>query len=158
MDKTQTLFVNRAYDNQASLNATIDGSLTDFGSLTWRELIEDVLYETIGDEEFLEENFGIGSQDIERELTADEIDRYYTEIAYDFDNISGPAAQAFNLIRGLEGFPCDKDGNGDHEGISQIQTTANGPRKITYIKDEKAARWLEDQLKKEGHLVSICFV
>jgi len=44
---------------------------------------------------------------------ADEIDRYYTEIAYDFDNISGPTAQAFNLIRSLEGFPCDKDGNGN---------------------------------------------
>ncbi len=158
----QTLFVNVRYDNQASLDETYDAMTDRFGRLNWRELLEDVLGHDLSQQadldEWLDGMFGITREQLEENIPDQAIDRFYSELAFDQDNFTGGAARAFNLIRSLDLFPMDKDGNGGAHGVTLMQTTANGPAKHVFIQDQRAAQWLTEQLRARAIQVEIEYV
>ena len=150
------LYINTEYDNEVSLDKSIDSQVDSFGDLTWRTLISDIMSEDTDDDEVLEDEYGIKRDELDNKLTPKDIDQYYSRIEFYEDNTAGPNADAFNLIRSLKGFSTDRDGNGTHSGVELLQTTANGPRKYVYIHNGVGERWLIKQFNDEG--LSVKFI
>jgi hypothetical protein len=153
-DPDYVFFVNSSYSDEVTLDGIIDDSF-DSLDITWRILISEILCENVHDEEFLQDTFGVSAKDLDRELTSDEVLKYYSEISFYEDNRTGNNVGAFELIRNLEGFPTDKDGNGSHNGVELSQSTANGPRKYVHFFGKNAEKWLIRQFEEKGIRVEI---
>lgn len=161
---TQTLkiYVNTEYGNEATLSGTMEDDIASFSDLTWRQVIEKCLHENITShshnlEEWLNENFNISQNQLDMKIDENTSEAYFGDLSYYQDNVTGRNVQAFNLIRELNLFPMDIDGNGSSDGIELIQTTANGPRKIVWIEDHVAADWLIEQAGLKGVQLEIIF-
>lgn len=157
----QTFYVNTGYDNNVTLDVTMDSEINDFGCLTWRELLTEVLGEDLGylmQDDKLLDHYGIESSELDRDLNTPEVGRYYSQISFHVDNRSGAEAHAFEFIESLQLFPTDKDGNGAAHGVALEQSYANGPRKFVTIADESAANWLVNECAKRGVAVVVEFV
>jgi hypothetical protein len=157
-----SLYVNTGYGNEVTLGGTMDDDIDSFGDVTWREFIEDYRCEDISShlhnlDEWLEEEYGISAGQLEDKLDDKAVDRYYTDLSFHQDNSSGGNAEAFDLIRSLELFPMDRDGNGAAHGVQLDQSTANGPRKTVWIADQVAADWLIKQAAERGVLLEVVF-
>lgn len=157
-----TLYVNTECDNEVTLGGAMDADIDSFGDVTWREFIENYLYEDISNyqdslDEWLEMEYGISASQLEDKLDAKAIDRYYDTLSFHQDNSSGGNAEAFDLIRSLELFPMDRDGNGSAHGVELAQSTANGPRKTVWIADQTAADWLVEQASERGVHLEVLF-
>lgn len=157
-----TLYVNTEYDNEVTLGGTMDDDVDSFGDVTWREFIEDYRHEDFSShldnlDEWLEEEYGISANQLEEKLDNKAVDRYYTELSFHQDNSSGGNAEAFTLIRSLELFSMDRDGNGSAHGVALDQSTADGPRKTVWIADQAAADWLVAQAAERGVLLDVVF-
>lgn len=160
--KRITLYVNTECDNEVTLGATMDADIDSFGDVTWREFIEDYLYEDISSyqdslDEWLEMEYGISARQLDDKLDAKAIDRYYDTLSLHQDNSSGGNAEAFDLIWSLKLFPMDRDGNGSAHGVELVQSTANGPRKTVWIADQTAADWLVEQAAERGVYLEVLF-
>lgn len=157
-----TLYVNTECDNEVTLGGTMDADIDSFGDVTWREFIEDYLNEDISSyqdslDEWLEMEYGISASQLENKLDDKAIDRYYDTLSFHQDNSSGGNAEAFDLIRSLELFPMDRDGNGSAHGVEIVQSIANGPRKTVWLADQAAADWLVKQAAERGVLLEVLF-
>jgi hypothetical protein len=157
-----TLYVNTECDNEVTLGGTMEADIDSFGDVTWREFIEDYLYEDISSyqdclDEWLETEYGISAKQLEVKLDAKAIDRYYDALSLHQDNSSGGNAEAFDLIWSLKLFPMDPDGNGSAHGVELVQSTANGPRKTVWITDPAAADWLVEQAAERGVRLEVLF-
>ena len=157
-----TLYVNIGYGNEVTLGCTMDEDIDAFGDVTWREFIEDYRNEDVSShlddlDEWLEDEYGISANQLEDTLDAKAVDRYYTDLSFHQDNYSGGNAEAFNLIRSMQLFPMDRDGNGSAHGVELCQSTANGPRKTAWIADQAAADWLVEQAAIRGVLLDVVF-
>jgi hypothetical protein len=157
-----TLYVNTECDNEVTLGGAMDADIDSFGDVTWREFIENYLYEDISNyqdslDQWLEMEYGISASQLEDKLDAKAIDRYYDTLSFHQDNYSGGNAEAFDLIRSLELFPMDRDGNGSAHGVELVQSTANGPRKTVWIADQTAADWLVEQASERGVHLEVLF-
>jgi hypothetical protein len=156
-----TLYVNTEYGNSVTLDATMASEIDDFGNLTWRELLVDVIGESLEyllQDDHLLDYYRIEKSQLDCALEASEVDRFYSQISFHADNKAGAEALAFNLLHSLQLFPMDKDGNGSHQGVSLDQTYANGPRKYVIIADESAAIWLTAECASRGLEVDVEFV
>jgi len=151
----QTLYINSQYDNEGSLNQTIDSEVDSFSDITYRTLISEVKNDEIDNNEMLEEEFGISLDELDNQMSSEHFDKYMTEISFYIDNCSGGSALAFDLIGSLKKFTTDQDGNGSHHGVELLQTRANGPRKYVFITNQEAEKWLIEQFNAEGHSVKI---
>jgi hypothetical protein len=156
------LYVNTAYDNQVSLGQTIASEIEDFGDITWRQLLEEVREESLPSGEeldpWLEDNYRITPGQLDVKLSKDEVESWYSSIAYWVDFYVGAGAQAYDLVSEIELFPIDKEGEGSAHGVHLWCTTANGPRKFLVIDDETAARWLVQACRERGTAIVIEFV
>ena len=150
-----TLYINSQYDNEGSLNQTIDSEVDSFSDITYRTLISEVKNDEIDNNEILEEEYGISLDELDNQLSSEHFDQYMTEISFYIDNYSGGCALAFELIGSLKKFTTDQDGNGSHHGVELLQTRANGPRKYVFITNQEAEKWLIEQFNAEGHSVKI---
>ena len=114
----------------------------------------------LGEDEktFFDDNELSENVDLSDEIDSYLFERYADDIYYWIDNSSGGQAQAFKLIRSLSLFLTDKDGNGQHHGVTTSQTTCNGPKKCVYVEDKKAANWLRYALKKDDLDVDVEFI
>jgi len=155
------LYINTEYGNEATLNVTMDDEIDSFGDLTWREFIENVRSEDISNnknlDEWLLEEYKITSTMLDEKIDSETVNRYYSDLSYYQDNTSGGNVQAFSLIRSLQLFPMDQDGNGSGHGVELYQSTANGPRKFVFISDVDAANWLVDQAAIKGVQLVVVF-
>jgi len=157
-----TLYVNSDYCDEVTLNCTMDDDIDSFGDLTWREFIEDYRSENLSEhqdclDEWLDADYGITPNQLDENLDKAAIDRYYTDLSFRQDNVTGANAEAFELIRSLELFPMDRDGNGSFHGVTLDQSTANGPRKSVWIEDRESADWLIQQAAKRGVVLNVVF-
>ena len=151
----QTLYINSQYDNEGSLNQTIDSEVDSFSDITYRTLISEVKNDEIDNNEILEEEYGISLDELDNQMSSEHFDKYMYDISFYIDNCSGGSALAFDLIGSLKKFTTDQDGNGSHHGIELLQTRANGPRKYVFITNQEAEKWLIEQFNAEGHSVKI---
>jgi hypothetical protein len=157
-----TLYVNTEYGNEVTLGGTLDDDIDSFGDVTWREIIEEYRFEDIAAhagnlDEWLDDEYGISASQLDETLDDKAVDRYYTTLSFHHDNSSGESAKAFNLIRSLQLFPMDRDGNGSEHGVQLDQSTANGPRKTVWISDQQAADWLVEKARERGVLLKVVF-
>ena len=150
-----TLYINSQYDNEGSLNQTIDSEVDSFSDITYRTLISEVKNDEIDNNEILEEEYGISLDELDNQLSSEHFDKYMYDISFYIDNCSGGSALAFDLIGSLKKFTTDQDGNGSHHGVELLQTRANGPRKYVFITNQEAEKWLIEQFNAEGHSVKI---
>jgi hypothetical protein len=150
-----TLYINSQYDNEGSLNQTIDSEVDSFSDITYRTLISEVKNDEIDNNEILEEEYGISLDELDNQMSSEHFDKYMYDISFYIDNCSGGSALAFDLIGSLEKFTTDQDGNGSHHGVELLQTRANGPRKYVFITNQEAEKWLIEQFNAEGHSVKI---
>ena len=150
-----TLYINSQYDNEGSLNQTIDSEVDSFRGITYRTLITDINGEEIESNDMLKEQYGILLDELDCKLTDKDVVKYESEISFYEENRVGANVEAFDLICSLKKFITDADGNGSHGGLQSVQTTQGWPRQSVFINDEEAERWLIEQLKAEGHLVKI---
>ncbi|HAQ70386.1 MAG TPA: hypothetical protein DCR48_05360 [Flavobacteriales bacterium] len=151
----QTLYINSQYDNEGSLNQTIDSEVDSFSDITYRTLISEVKNDEIDNNEILEEEYGISLDELDNQMSSEHFDKYMYDISFYIDNCSGGSALAFDLIGSLKKFTTDQDGNGSHHGVELLQTRANGPRKYVFITNQEAEKWLIEQFNAEGHSVKI---
>ena len=151
----QTLYINSQYDNEGSLNQTIDSEVDSFSDITYRTLISEVKNDEIDNNEILEEEYGISLDELDNQMSSEHFDKYMYDISFYIDNCSGGSALAFDLIGSLKKFTTDQDGNGSHHGVELLQTKANGPRKYVFITNQEAEKWLIEQFNAEGHSVKI---
>ena len=151
----QTLYINSQYDNEGSLNQTIDSEVDSFSVITYRTLISEVKNDEIDNNEILEEEYGISLDELDNQMSSEHFDKYMYDISFYIDNCSGGSALAFDLIGSLKKFTTDQDGNGSHHGVELLQTRANGPRKYVFITNQEAEKWLIEQFNAEGHSVKI---
>ena len=156
------LYVSPEYGNEVTLGGTMDDDIDSFGDVTWREFIEDCRNEDLSShlddlDEWLEDEYGISASQLDDKLDAKAVDRHYSDLSFHQDNFSGGNAEAFNLIRSLQLFPMDRDGNGAAHGVQLDQSTANGPRKTAWIADQAAADWLIKQAAERGVLLNVVF-
>lgn len=157
-----TLYVNTDYGNEVTLGGSMADDLDSFGDVTWREFIADYRCDDISTHqadlnEWLEEQYGISSIKLDEKLDGEAINRYYTELSLRQDNVSGRSAKAFDLIRSLNLFAMDRDGNGAAHGVQLDQSLANGPRKSVWIDDQNSADWLVKQAGERGVLLKVVF-
>ena len=150
-----TLYINSQYDNEGSLNQTIDSEVDSFSDITYRTLISEVKNDEIDNNEILEEEYGISLDELDNQMSSEHFDKYMYDISFYIDNCSGGSALAFDLIGSLKKFTTDQDGNGSHHGVELLQTRANGPRKYVFITNQEAEKWLIEQFNAEGHSVQI---
>ena len=150
-----TLYINSQYDNEGSLNQTIDSEVDSFRGITYRTLITDINGEEIESNDMLKEQYGISLDELDCKLTDKDVVKYESEISFYEENRVGANVEAFDLICSLKKFITDADGNGSHGGLQSVQTTQGWPRQSVFINDEEAERWLIEQLKAEGHSVKI---
>ena len=150
-----TLYINSQYDNEGSLNQTIDSEVDSFSDITYRTLISEVKNDEIDNNEILEEEYGISLDELDNQMSSEHFDKYMYDISFYIDNCSGGSALAFDLIGSLKKFTTDQDGNGSHHGVELLQTRANGPRKYVFITNQEAEKWLIEQFNAEGHSVKI---
>ena len=150
-----TLYINSQYDNEGSLNQTIDSEVDSFSDITYRTLISEVKNDEIDNNEILEEEYGISLDELDNQMSSEHFDKYMYDISFYIDNCSGGSALAFDLIGSLKKFTTDQDGNGCHHGVELLQTRANGPRKYVFITNQEAEKWLIEQFNAEGHSVKI---
>ena len=150
-----TLYINSQYDNEGSLNQTIDSEVDSFSDITYRTLISEVKNDEIDNNEILEEEYGISLDELDNQMSSEHFDKYMYDISFYIDNCSGGSALAFDLIGSLKKFTTDQDGNGSHHGVELLQTKANGPRKYVFITNQEAEKWLIEQFNAEGHSVKI---
>ena len=150
-----TLYINSQYDNEGSLNQTMDSEVDSFSDITYRTLISEVKNDEIDNNEMLEEEFGISLDELDNQMSSEHFDKYMYDISFYIDNCSGGSALAFDLIGSLKKFTTDQDGNGSHHGVELLQTRANGPRKYVFITNQEAEKWLIEQFNAEGHSVKI---
>ena len=155
-----TIYINTAYNNQATLDSSLNNSIDEFGSVTWRELLTDILSRDLDDPDTLEflDDYGLSEANLDDLIDSDTIDKYYSELSFYEDNYSGPRACLFNFLIQAKIFVADINGNYYGHGIELIQTTANGPEKLVYIEDDNAAEWLKNALYKKGIKVEIISV
>lgn len=157
-----TLYVNKGYGNQVSLDGTLDAEIDNFGDITWQQLLEDVLGEVLPADKklkrWLMDNYDITPDDLDETIGEAEVQRWSSSIAYWIDFEAGAGALAYDLVRDLELFPVDKEGGGSANGVHLQCTTANGPRKFLLVDDEAAAQWLAQACCERGTLVEIEFV
>ena len=146
-----TLYINSQYDNEGSLNQTIDSEVDSFSDITYRTLISEVKNDEIDNNEILEEEYGISLDELDNQMSSEHFDKYMYDISFYIDNCSGGSALAFDLIGSLKKFTTDQDGNGSHHGVELLQTKANGPRKYVFITNQEAEKWLIEQFNAEGH-------
>ena len=151
----QTLYINSQYDNEGSLNQTIDSEVDSFSDITYRTLISEVKNDEIDNNEILEEEYGISLDELDNQMSSEHFDKHMYDISFYIDNCSGGSALAFDLIGSLKKFTTDQDGNGSHHGVELLQTRANGPRKYVFITNQEAEKWLIEQFNAEGHSVKI---
>ena len=151
----QTLYINSQYDNEGSLNQTIDSEVDSFSDITYRTLISEVKNDEIDNNEILEEEYGISLDELDNQMSSEHFDKYMYDISFYIDNCSGGSALAFDLIGSLKKFTTDQDGNGSHHGVELLQTRANGPRKYVFITNQEAEKWLIEQFNAEGHSIKI---
>ena len=146
------IYINTAYNNQATLDSTLDSTIDEFGSVTWRELLTDILSKDIDDPDTLEflDDRGLSEANLDDLIDSDTIDKFYDELAFYEDNYSGPRACLFEFLIKAEIFTTDINGNYYGNGIELIQTTANGPEKLVYVEDDDAAQLLKNLLDKKG--------
>lgn len=156
------LYVNTDYENQISIGLPIGDEIDDFGDITWRQLLEEVLQEELPSgaelEPWLEDNYGITADQLEETLGEEHVERWYDSIARSIDLSSGAGAQAYDLVRDLALFPVDEDGQGSANGVHLWRTSANGPRKFLVVEDEAAAQWLVQACRERGVAIDIQFV
>ena len=150
-----TLYINSQYDNEGSLNQTIDSEVDSFSDITYRTLISEVKNDEIDNNEILEEEYGISLDELDNQMSSEHFDKYMYDISFYIDNCSGGSALAFDLIGSLKKFTTDQDGNGSHYGVELLQTKANGPRKYVFITNQESEKWLIEQFNAEGHSVKI---
>ena len=150
-----TLYINSQYDNEGSLNQTIDSEVDSFSDITYRTLISEVKNDEIDNNEILEEEYGISLDELDNQMSSEHFDKYMYDISFYIDNCSGGSALAFDLIGSLKKFTTDQDGNGSHHGVELLQTTVNGPRQYVFITNQEAEKWLIEQFNAEGHSVKI---
>ena len=150
-----TLYINSQYDNEGSLNQTMDSEVDSFSDITYRTLISEVKNDEIDNNEILEEEYGISLDELDNQMSSEHFDKYMYDISFYIDNCSGGSALAFDLIGSLKKFTTDQDGNGSHHGVELLQTRANGPRKYVFITNQEAEKWLIEQFNAEGHSVKI---
>ena len=150
-----TLYINSQYDNEGSLNQTIDSEVDSFRGITYRTLITDINGEEIESNDMLKEQYGILLDELDCKLTDKDVVKYESEISFYEENRVGANVEAFDLICSLKKFITDADGNGSHGGLQSVQTKQGWPRQSVFINDEEAERWLIEQLKAEGHSIKI---
>jgi hypothetical protein len=149
------LYINSGYNNECSLNQTVQSQIDSFGDITYRTLITDINGEEIESNDMLKEQYGISLDELDCKLTDKDVVKYESEISFYEENRVGANVEAFDLICSLKKFITDADGNGSHGGLQSVQTTQGWPRQSVFINDEEAERWLIEQLKAEGHSVKI---
>ena len=150
-----TLYINSGFNNECSLNQTVQSQIDSFGDITYRTLITDINREEIESNDMLKEQYGILLDELDCKLTDKDVVKYESEISFYEENRVGANVEAFDLICSLKKFITDADGNGSHGGLQSVQTTQGWPRQSVFINDEEAERWLIEQLKAEGHSVKI---
>lgn len=161
MDEQIVIHVDKG-SGEATLGESLDDLASSLGDVTWRELIEDCLHESVQShaddlEEWLEESYGIAVSDLDKTIDSATVDRFYSQLCYRQDNSAGSNVCAFDFIRSLELFATDSEGNGASNGIILERTTANGPRKAAYILDRNAANWLCQAAADQGVFVKVRF-
>ena len=154
------LYINLDFDSEVTLDLMMADGIDMFGEITWRRLLSEILGEDLATEdiETLLEDYGIEADQLDILLDGKSTEKYYEAITFFLDNTAGPEAKAFDFLRDLNLFPMDIDGNGEAEGVSLVQTTANGPKKYVYIEDESAASWLTSELIARDLTVKLKFV
>jgi hypothetical protein len=157
------IYVNTSCDNEATAGETIDDLAASLGDVTWRELLEECLRENVADHEhdlaeWLEDYYGLEPGDLDKKIDAKAVDRYYPQLCFRQDNMTGSNVEVFELIWSLDLFPTDDDGNGVSNGIRLEQSTANGPRKSVYIDSPESAQWLIAKAAEQGVTLEVRFV
>jgi hypothetical protein len=159
---TTVLYVNTTYENQVSIGLPIEDEIDDFGDITWRQLLEDVLQEELPSgpelDSWLEDNYGITADQLDETIDEEHVERWYDSIARSIDLSSGAGAQAYDLVRELALFPVDEDGQGSANGVHLWFTISDGPRKYLIVDDDAAARWLLQACRERGVAIDIQFV
>jgi hypothetical protein len=149
------IFVNQDYGNEATLGEDDLGE--SLSAITWRELIEECLGQTIK-QEFLEMDFGIKYSELDNQLNDLAVDKYFETLRYRYDNLTGPGAKAYELIKSLNLFPTNRQGNGSFNGVSLEQTFGNGPKRRAYIESQESSDWLVERAAERGLKFRIVFV
>jgi hypothetical protein len=154
------LYINIDFDSEVTLDLMMSEAIDMLSQITWRRLLSEILYEDLETEylETLLEDYGIEAHQLDTPLDGNSQEKYYDKITFFLDNAAGPEAKAFDFLRELNLFPMDIDGNGGAEGVSLVQTTANGPKKYVFIEGESAAAWLASEFIARGLAVELKFV
>jgi hypothetical protein len=108
--------------------------------------------------EFFEEKYGITSDQYKNYIPEEIIDKYYSQISYYTDFVSGPAAKAYDFVESLKIIPVNKEGCGSSNGIELLKSTTNGPSKEVFIDTEESAGWLRSECLKKGIEIEFNFV
>lgn len=154
-------YINTEYDNKVTLNKTIESSIDEFGLIKWREFFEKVVgldTALIQNTESFEEKYGITLDQYENYIPEEIIDKYYSQISYYTDFVSGPGAKAYDFVETLKIIPVNKEGCGSSNGIELLKSTANGPSKEVFIDTEESASWLKSECLKKGIKIEFNFV
>lgn len=157
------IYVNTSCDNEATAGETIDDLAASLGDVTWRQLLEECLLENVADHEhdlaeWLGDYYGLEPGDLDKTIDAKTVDRYYNELCFRQDNMTGSNVEVFELIWSLDLFPTDDDGNGVSNGIRLEQSTTNGPRKSVHIDSPESAQWLIAKAAEQGVTLEVRFV
>jgi hypothetical protein len=157
------LYVDTDCGNEATAEQSLDDLAESLGHVSWRELLEECLHESVDShkdnlEEWLEDYYGITPQDLDKRIPSAMINHYYTQLCHRQDNMTGSNVKAFDLIRSLNLIPTDDEGSGSLNGVTLERTTANGPRKSVYIENRESARWLVEQAAERGVELTVRFV
>ena len=154
-------YINTDYDNKVTLNKTIESSIDEFGLIKWREFIEKVMgldTSLAQNTDFFEEKYGITSDQYENYIPEEIINKYYSQINYYTDFVSGPAAKAYDFVESLKLIPVNNEGCGSSNGIELLKSTTNGSSKEVFIDTEQSAGWFRSECLKKGIEIEINFV
>ena len=150
-----TLFVNKDFHHEVTLNGTMEELIEDSFKMTWNEFFENIYPDDMN--EFMEDH-EITKEDLNDFIDEQTSEKFYDKICYYFDNYESTEVAAYHFIKDLDLIALDKNGTGHSKGVELVQTLANGPRKEVYIEDEKAAEWLISECKKKNVAVEIKFI
>ena len=154
-------YINTDYDNKVTLNKTIESSIGDFGLIKWQDFFEQIIgLDTVSTQntESFEEEYGITSDQYEAYIPEEIIDKYYSQISYYTDFVSGPAAKAYDFVESLKIIPVNNEGCGSSNGIELLKSTTNGPSKEVFIDTKQSAAWFRSECLKKGIEIEINFV
>ena len=120
------LYINSRYNNECSLNQTVQSQIDSFGDITYRTLITDINREEIESNDMLKEQYGISLDELDCKLTDKDVVKYESEISFYEENRVGANVEAFDLMCSLKNLLLMRMEMARTEGFSQCRLRKDG--------------------------------